>query len=856
MRSLAPRTLLSRYTFLLRFLPYIFGGIGLLLLVCALAIYLAVRGSLPQLDGSLSAPALASEATIERDASGVPAIRARSRADLAFATGIAHAQDRFFQMDLMRRSAAGELAALLGPSLVDADRRLRLHGFRRVASEVLRNADQSDRDLLASYAAGVNFGLQSLDARPWEYLLLRAEPVPWRIEDSVLAAFSMYLSLNDSNGADELARARLRAGLPAEMFAFLHPVGTEWDAPIVGGAWRTPAIPGPEVFDLRKRIADGPRGISVGHGWPLSRIHALRGIRTVHVQQRIGRQQEARSRAPVSRREPQASSLVWNARIPDGALPGSNSWAIAATHTADGRALLANDMHLHLRLPNAWYQARLIVDRSNEEGLDLAGVTLPGLPFLVAGSNGHVAWGYTNSYGDWTDLVVIEVDPQDNARYLTPEGSESFELRRERIEVSGAPVEELEIRSTRWGPVVNTDEHGRALALAWTAHRARATNLVMLQFERAKSAQELLSFANRAGGPVQNVLAADAAGHIGWSVMGQVPIRRKYDSTVPSSWRAAGTGWQGWREPAEYPQMIDPPTGRLWTANARTIDAQAWLGFMGEGRYDLGARASQIRDALLSRQTVTTPEMAQLQIDDRALFLTRWRDLLLELIEAPSKNDTRYREAFDIVRAWSGRALAQDAGYRIVRAFRNQVRADAFGSLTAGIDAHGVELTPSPQFEGPLWRLVTERPVHLLDPQYASWDAALLRSFEVALEDLREQCDELRSCVWGQENTLSMRHPLSAALPLLSRWIDMPASAMNGDASMPRVQGPSFGASQRIVVAPGKETEALFQMPGGPVGHPMSPFYGAGHEEWVQGKPRPLLPGKAAHVLRLSPEKE
>jgi penicillin amidase len=844
MRSLAPRTLLSRYTFLLRFLPYIFGGIGVLLLVCALAIYLAVRGSLPQLDGSLSAPALASEATLERDVSGVPAIRARSRADLAFATGVAHAQDRFFQMDLMRRSAAGELAALLGPSLVDADRHLRVHGFRRVASEVLRSADQSDRDLLASYAAGVNFGLQSLDARPWEYLLLRAEPAPWGIEDSVLAAFSMYLSLNDSNGADELARARLRAGLPAEMFAFLHPVGTEWDAPIAGGAWRTPAIPGPEVFDLRKRMADGGS--------------------------RIGREREARSRASASSLQPAAqgpcewhgahgcarvapaSSRFWSPAVPE-AMPGSNSWAIAATHTADGSALLANDMHLHLRLPNAWYQARLIVDRSHEDELDLAGVTLPGLPFLVAGSNGHVAWGYTNSYGDWTDLVVVEVDPQDSGRYLTPEGGESFELRRERIEVSGAPVEELEIRSTRWGPVVNTDEHGRALALAWTAHRAPATNLVMLQFERAKSAQELLSLANRAGGPVQNVIAADAAGHIGWSVMGQVPIRREYDSTVPSSWRAAGTGWQGWREPAEYPQMIDPPTGRLWTANARTIDAQAWLGFMGEGRYDLGARASQIRDALLSRQAATTPEMAQLQIDDRALFLTRWRDLLLELIEGPSKNDTRYREAIDIVRAWSSRALAQDAGYRIVRAFRNQVRADVFGSLTAGIDAQGVELTPSPQFEGPLWRLVTERPVHLLDPQYASWDAALLKSLEVALEDLREQCDELRSCVWGQENTLSMRHPLSAALPLLSRWIDMPASAMNGDASMPRVQGPSFGASQRIVVAPGKETEALFQMPGGPVGHPMSPFYGAGHEEWMQGKPRPLLPGEPKYVLRLTP---
>jgi penicillin G amidase len=827
MESALARSSKQKRRKILRWLNFTLGGIALLLTVGVLAIYFAVRASVPPLEGSLSDADIASEAKIERDSLGVPAIRAGSRLDLAFATGVAHAQDRFFQMDLMRRSAAGELAELLGPSLVEADQSLRVHGFRAVAAEVLRNADQSERELLASYASGVNFGLQSLGARPWEYLLLRTHPAIWQAEDSVLAAFSMYLSLNDSDGADEIARARLLAKLPAELFAFIHPIGTEWDAPIVGRAWRTPAVPGPEVFDLRKQTAN-----TRTPAYPLSIIGSAR------------------------RDQPEPWWVM--AQTPRGLdsqpsreqeMPGSNSWALAATHTADGAALLANDMHLHLRLPNVWYQARLIVQATNEERLDLAGVTLPGLPFLVAGSNGAVAWGYTNSYGDWTDLVVVEVDPQDHTRYFTPSGSEGFQVRRERIEINDASAREFEVRSTRWGPVVNEDEHGRPLVLAWTAHHARATNLVMLQFERARSAQQLLDLANRAGGPVQNIVAADADGHIGWSLMGQVPVRGKYDSTVPNSWRTTEAGWQGWREPHEYPQLLDPPTGRLWTANARTIDAEAWLGFMGEGRYDLGARAAQIRDTLLSSRSATPQEMAGLQIDDRALFLTRWRDLLMEV----SAHDARFREARELVENWSGRAHADDVGYRIVRAFRNQVRTDVFASLTSGVETRGVDVTPSPQFEGPLWRMVTEKPAHLLDRRHLSWGAALSESLETALEDLLDECGELRNCNWGRENRLAMRHPLSGAVPFLSRWIDMGASEMSGDAAMPRVQGPSFGASQRIVVAPGKESEALFQMPGGPVDHPMSPFYGAGHEAWVRGEPRPLLPGKADHVLKLVP---
>jgi len=778
---------------------------AVLIVVIAGASWLALRASLPKLDGETRAAGLGAAVTIERDAAGTPTIKAKTRADLAFATGYAHAQDRFFQMDLMRRAAAGELAELLGPPLIDTDKRFRIHGFRRVARQVIEDASASDLTVLQAYVDGVNAGLRGLDSRPWEYLALGSAPARWQLEDSVLAAFSMYLNLNDSTGEEELAREYLRESMPAELFAFLHPLGTEWDAPIAGGVWRLPPIPSAEVFNMRR---------------PLSSASVARS---------------------PSKLEVEPAEIV-----------GSNSWAVASTHGA----LLANDMHLGLRLPNTWYRARLIVDAPGAAARDLIGVTLPGLPLLVVGSNRHVAWGYTNSYGDWTDLVVVEMDPLHPSNYLIDDDSQPIVTRHEEIKVRGAATVTMDVQTTRWGPIVRRDARNRPLALAWTAHHRGATNLRMLDFEAAQNVDELLRAANGAGGPVQNVLAADSGGSIGWSLLGRVPVRAGYDPTRPSSWRVSGTGWVGWREPREYPRIIDPANGRLWTANTRTIDAQAWMDFLGDGGHDLGARAAQIRDSLFALPDPTVADLAKIQLDDRALFLVRWRDLLLELLNDNAVSTSPVRaQARDLVQKWSARAQPDDVGYRIVRAFRLRVRKDVFDSFTAAARAEHPEMrfAPSPQFEAPLWHLVTERPMHLLDPRYPKWEDALLASLDAALEEMQHDCGQLATCTWGRQNRLEIRHPLSSALPFAARWLDMPEVQMAGDAAMPRVQGRQFGASERLVVSPGREAEGVFQMPGGPVDHPLSPFYGAGHDAWVRGEPQPLLPGPPAHRLQLLP---
>jgi penicillin amidase len=208
-----------------------------------------------------------------------------------------------------------------------------------------------------------------------------------------------------------------------------------------------------------------------------------------------------------------------------------------------------------------------------------------------------------------------------------------------------------------------------------------------------------------------------------------------------------------------------------------------------------------------------------------------------------------------LVEAWGGRAAVESAGYRIVRAFRSAVADDLLDALTTRCHEAdpNFETGSMPQREGPLWRLVSERPDHLRPRAYKTWDEALLASLDRALALVTKDGTSLDQATWGKRNTLRMQHPLSRAVPQLSAWLDMTPQPLPGDNSMPRVQAPEFGASERMVVSPGHEEEGLFHMPGGQSGHPLSPYYRAGHEAWTTGQPAAFLPGTPEHVLVLTP---
>ena len=797
----------------LRVAGMVLGGVLLAGAALAVGLRLELAASLPQLDGERRLPGLSAPLAVARDRHGVPTLRAANRADLAMGLGFLHAQERFFQMDLERRLAAGELAELMGPAVLRYDQEYRVHRFREEARQVIARATGEQRRLLEAYAAGVNAGLRALGARPFEYLALRAEPAPWRPEDSVLCLLAMFIQLQEDPSSRSSRLGYMRQAMPPALLAFLAPAGTEWDAPLTGGPVEQPPLPGPEVFDLRRDRVPGPS------------LAALEG--------RPGPSQ-----------------------VPDEpAFPGSNNWAVAGGRTADGRAILANDMHLAIAVPNTWYRASLAWPAGGRER-QVTGVTLPGIPFVAAGSNGRVAWGFTNSYGDWRDLVVLDQPPQAPDRYLTPAGPMPFEHRSELIHVRGRADQTLEVTWTLWGPVVDRDPGGRRRALRWVAHDPEAVNFNALGLETADSLTEALAVANRSGIPQQNFICADAAGHIGWTIMGRIPVRVGFSGRFPVSWADGTRGWAGWLAPEQVPRIVDPPGGLLWTANARVVDGP-WLALLGDGGYDLGARARQIRDDLQALVRPRELDMLAVQLDDRALFLERWQRLLLRTLSPEAlRQDPRRAELRRLAAAWGGRAAVASAGYRIVRGFRMLVREEVQAGFARAFrynDEPRFEAGFAGQDEGPLWTLVTRRPMHLLDPRFRSWDELLLKAADTVIERLTRDGGTLAQHTWGSLNAPKIQHPLSQAVPWLSRWLDMPRLPIPGDAHMPRVQDREFGASERFAVSPGHEADGYFMMPCGQSGHPLSPYFGEGHRDWVDGRPEPFLPGPAVHELRLVP---
>ena len=761
------------------------------------------RSSLPELDGTIAADGLDGPASIARDRHGVALITATNRADLAFATGVAHGQDRFFQMDLIRRRAAGELSELFGAVALGSDREHRFHRFRARARTVLAGLDPDERLLIERYAAGVNAGLESLDAKPFEYFLIDGEPVPWRPEDTLVVVYAMFMQLNDARARTDVRHGLAYRVLPESVYEWLYPDGTPWDAPLVGEARSVRPWPPADVYDVRRFRSDPP--------------------------------------------------VVAEAGPPP--FVGSNNWAVSGAVTGTGRAMVANDMHLGLAVPNIWYRARLV--QTDGVRRDVTGVTLPGAPFVVAGSNGHVAWGYTNSQGDWSDAVIVRPGAAPGT-YRTAEGDRTFEEHIERIAVGGGEAVEYRVRETVWGPVDDGVDYPEGeIAVSWIAHHPRAVNLAILELETVATATEALDIANRMGLPPQNFVAGDAEGNIGWTIAGQIPARAAYfDATRPADWSALD-GWVGWREPGAYPRLVNPPGGRIWTANARVVDGPA-LGIVGHGSYDLGARARQIRDALFARERLTAEDMLAIQNDDRALFLAPWRGLLLEVLdEATVANEPALRAYRDLVADWVPRATPGSVGYRLVRGFRLEVRSRVFAGLMAPVRPGGgdaLRFEIGNQFEAPLWQLVTGQPPHLLPADYETWHALLLAAVRANIDHYeREYGRDLAERTWGELNTADIRHPLSLAVPALSRWLDMPPDALSGDANLPKAQAPSFGASERFAVSPGDEANGLMQMPAGQSGHPWSPFYRAGHDAWVAGTPAPFLPGESRHTLKLVP---
>ncbi len=763
-----------------------------------------IGGSLPRLDGDIRLGGLGQTVLVARDALGVPTISGQSRADVAFATGFLHAQDRFFQMDLLRRTAAGELAALLGPKALDRDLENRFHRFRHRASGVLQSLSHAEQDLLQHYADGVNAGLSGLREAPFEYLLLGQEPRPWEPLDSLLVVWSMYLDLQGNLEARELGRGWLRNHATAAQFAYLLPESTAYDTPLDGGEGTLRPAPAP---------SQGPDWFARG----------------------ADQEQEPPSAGPLS-------------------AVGSNSWALSGWRSLHRGAIVADDMHLDLGLSQIWYRAELRFPDADGQTMTLTGITLPGLPNLVVGSNRKVAWGFTNGYCDNLDLVSLRRDPGDPLRFQTARGWETAEVHREIVQIAGQADRVLEVLETSLGPLRLIGED--AYAVRWIAHEPFAVDLRMIGLETATSVEEALQVAMAAGLPAQNILVADHRGDIGWTIAGPLPDRpATFDTTAPLTLGGEPL-WRGRLPVARYPRLLNPPSGQLWSANNRQLQGPLHAR-LGDGGADLGARARQIRNALRSLPLADEKLLYRIGLDDRALFMATWRVRALDLLsDAKVAGHPQRAEFRRLLReSWSGRASIDSVGYQLTRSFYYHLYLELFG----GLDARMAATFPDSDFElvNPRWPAVVEgllqqRPTGWL-PSGTSWDDVQLAAVDAAIAHLTASGRALSDATWGRRNTLQVAHPLADTLPLFRYWLSAPEEQIAGDDHMPRVQGPDFGQSQRMVVSPGHEDEGFFNMPGGQSGHPLSPYFLAGHDEWVKGTPTPFLPGPADHRLRLLP---
>ena len=793
--------------------------VSLLLLTALIAAiltwgYLDFRGSLAELDGERGVAGLENPVRIERDAEGVVTVNADSAEDAAFGLGFVHAQERFFEMDLLRRRSAGELSALVGAAALPVDRQARVHRLRLRLGAALDALPDGQRREVAAYTRGANSGLQALRSTPWPYRLLGQAPLPWAEVDSLLVVAAMAFDLHDSSNRRELALDRMDRLLPADLVELLAADGTQWDAPLWGEPRSAVVLPRPVELSVAAAQSQDPGD---------ARLAAIDAA---------------------------------------GSMVGSNSFSVGGSLTSDGRAILANDMHLGLRAPNIWFRARLMYpDASARDGrVDVSGFSLPGGPGIVVGSNGNLAWGFTNSYGDWLDWVRISWVDASEGVYRTADGEERAELFDEVIEVAGGDDETLRVRQTRWGPVVHDASEltaGYALALNWTIAQPGGIDFGLLSLATADRLEDAVAIGQRAGIPPQNLLVVDARGQTAWTIAGRLPQRiGDCDPQRPLD-PLAGCGWlSDWLPVERAPALFNPGNDRLWTANSRVADGEM-LELIGNGGYDLGARQRQIRDGLAERDSFDERALLAIQLDQRALFLQRWWQLMRRVAQAGGSDALVRLDQASM--DWEGEASIDAVSYRLARGFRASVIVAVSDSLFAeGREVAGEDwIEPRlGQIEDLVWALVETRPEGWWDEGVAGWDRLLDDAAELMVAEL-EVSGPLPERRWGERNTAKICHPLAASIPFIgSRWLCQEDAPLPGDSNMPRVQSPTFGASQRMVVAPGHEHDGIVQSPAGQSGHPLSPFWRSGQTQWVSGEPAPFLPGPAAYRLALVPQAE
>ena len=799
-------------------------------------LYWMARSALPQLDGSVKVAGLSAKVTVIRDGHGVPTIDAANLEDLFFAQGYVTAQDRLWQMDVMRRFAAGEISEILGADFLKHDREQRILGLRVAAQKAVEVSSAQTRAHFEAYARGVNAYIEShRDRLPIEFRILRYSPRPWAQEDSALIAAQMVKDLNHYPYGDALDREKILAKLGPELTADLY-VNSSWhDRPPTVARPSLEENTGSEDDEQDKR---SPVSSSVAQ---LTATPAFRDL----VGAGLARALEPDSHA--------------DARL----VVGSNNWVVSGAHTLSGKPLLSNDMHLGHQMPNLWYEAHIRCG-----SLDAAGVTLPGIPYVIVGHNQHIAWGFTNVGPTVEDVYIETFNP--DGQYLTPEGWKSPDHRREVIHVKGKPDVVADVALTRHGPIITDLVPGetRKLALRWTLYEG--THNPFFEVDSAENWKQFRRAFSALDAPGQNVVFADVDGNVGYQATGKIPIRASGGGSLPENGSDNAHEWIGYIPFDKLPSVYNPPSGIIATANGR-ITPDGYPFSISTG-WEAPWRTARIYRVLESGKKFSAADMLVLQTDIYSDGERFFAERFVYGVDHAKNASVRTKQAAELMRGWDGRMTADSPaptiGYRARVELTRLLLEPKLGPAPLG----PANKDPKQVYATLNWKtyswgmqsvwlenILQHQPKRWLPESYSSYDDLLAAAVEAAVSG-PEAPQDLASWHWGAFHPVEIQHPILSRIPLLQRWTGPGVQPQSGSGYTVKAVSRSHGPSERLTVDLSDLDQSTLNLVTGEAGNVLSPYYMDQWKAWYEGYSFKLPYSSKAvraaqeHVLVLEPQ--
>ena len=774
-------------------------------------------GQQPVTIPSIQLKGLRDRVTIIRDERGVPYIEAKNDADLYFAQGYATASDRLWQMDLFRRNARGELAEILGAgpnnAVLEQDKLHRIIGFAHEADAETAQATPQSRALLEAYANGVNAYIAALDAKslPPEFQILQYKPRPWTVSDSLIVVKIFFEALSNTWRLD-LMREALSV-TPAEKRAALMPEISPLDVLVVGKDAKPAKLPtanlkNPTSFSRETLLA-------------------------------LARNEEV-STAALARIGFYAEGLA-----------ASNNWVVNGKHTISGKPLLANDPHLAATAPSIWHMVHL-----STPDIRVAGVTAPGLPGVIIGHNGHIAWGFTNVGPDVQDVYLEKFDPNNPKRYLTPTGWREADIRHEEIKVrkgfvsSETDTVAIDVTVTRHGPIV-FEKEGKRYALRWTALDPTLNNPnVTYAMNRARNWKEFCKSLELFTAPTQNIVYADIDGHIGYHAAGVIPVRKSGDGSVPYDGSTDDGEWVSYIPIAKLPQLYDPPSGVIVTANQRIAgtDYPYFLTHSWAQPY----RARRIFDLLNQKPRLTAEDFRQIQGDVYSIAGALFAQQSVKILRSQlTPADEKLRATIDAFEKWDGQIKADSRVAPVLAQMRIAFRSRI---LTAALGEDLVKIYQWSNFDTTLDRIISEQPKEWLPKEFTSYADLLRACYDDAVKALTKALgpDEAKWS-WGEMVKARFSHPLAGA-PLIGSQFTIPPFPQNGTGGLAGATvNVGSAVSMRLIADPLDWDKTQHGITLGESGLPSSPHWKDQLEDWRAVTPR-AFPFSDAAVAKAAKE--